>query len=478
MKGGSPRLALLSVIAARERRERMRDGRFRLAGGVVGLLLAVSLALGWAHFTSVRAQHEAADRAERELWLGKDDMNPHGAAHYGTYVFKPRSALSAFDQGLDPYLGVSLFLEAHKQNFLQQKPAADATEMQGFGELTAAVTLLVLVPLLLVLLTFDVFSGEREQGTLRQAMSLGVSRGELAAGKALGVATTLALLLVPAAALGALATVLSGESGLLAPQLPRIALLTAAFLLYFGLWLALGLLVSASAPSSRLALVALTGLWFAATLLVPRLAADRARSAHPSPTAGAFADAIEAEKKRLPDGHSVLPELEARLLKKYGVSSVAELPVNPRGVALEEGEARDTALYGRQVDRVFDSFERQNRYYESAALLSPAIAMQSLSRGLAGTDFAHHLAFSRAAEAYRREMVHVLNHDITVNQKIDDADYVGTRALWEKVPPFRYTPPGVSWVLGRHARSAALLAAWFAAVTLAAGVVLARVRLP
>ena len=60
----------------------------------------------------------------------------------------------------------------------------------------------LLIPLLIILLAFSTFAGEREPGTLRQVLSLGVSRRNLALGKALGVAGALGLLLVPATVLG------------------------------------------------------------------------------------------------------------------------------------------------------------------------------------------------------------------------------------------------------------------------------------
>ena len=102
-----------------------------------------------------------------------------------------RAASSLVDTGIDPYVGVAAWLEAHKQNEFKYRPAQDRTAVQRFGELTAAEVLQVLLPLFIVLMTFSAFSGEREQGTLRQLLSLGVRPRELLAGKALGVAAAL-----------------------------------------------------------------------------------------------------------------------------------------------------------------------------------------------------------------------------------------------------------------------------------------------
>jgi ABC-2 type transport system permease protein len=79
-------------------------------------------------------------------------------------------------------LAWAAWLEAHKQKELKYRPAQDRTAVQRFGELTAAEGFLVLLPLFIVLVTFGAFAAEREQGTLRQLLSLGVSRRDLAWG--------------------------------------------------------------------------------------------------------------------------------------------------------------------------------------------------------------------------------------------------------------------------------------------------------
>ena len=133
------------------------------------------------------------------MWLDKGDMNPHAAAHYGAFVFKPVQPLSAIDPGLDPFVGVFVFLEAHKQQLARHRPIEDATPTRRLGQLTPASAALVLLPLLVVSLTFSSFAAERDQGTLRPLLAMGVSRRSLLAGKAIGAMLPLAAVIVPAA---------------------------------------------------------------------------------------------------------------------------------------------------------------------------------------------------------------------------------------------------------------------------------------
>lgn len=143
-------------IARKEFTDMLRDGRFRVLGGLVLAIAALALVAGWRHYTEVERQHVQAQQATRRQWLSQGPRNPHSAAHYGVYAFKPRTRLSLVDTGVDPYVGVAAWLEAHKQNEFKYRPAQDRTTVERFGELTAAQALLVLMPLFIVLVTFGV----------------------------------------------------------------------------------------------------------------------------------------------------------------------------------------------------------------------------------------------------------------------------------------------------------------------------------
>jgi ABC-2 type transport system permease protein len=166
---------MIRVIARREMMDLVRDGRFRWSAAITLGLLIGAFALGWQRYVDVSAQHRAARAATREQWLNQGSKNPHSAAHYGVYAFKPKMPLSLVDPGVDPYVGVATWLEAHKQNEFKFKPAQDSTALERLGGLTGATVLQLLIPLMIILLTFSAFSAEREQGTLRQVLSLAAS---------------------------------------------------------------------------------------------------------------------------------------------------------------------------------------------------------------------------------------------------------------------------------------------------------------
>lgn len=454
-------------IAAKEIVEMLRDRRFAWSAALLATLLVGSLAAGWRHFADVAAQHEEARTLQRELWLDKGNMNPHGAAHYGVFAFKPTPELSAVDPGLDPYVGVSVFLEAHKQNLSRYRPVEDATPMARLGALSASGTLQLLVPLLIVGLTFGAFAGEREQGTLRQLLSLAVPPWAVARGKAIAVIVPLAAILIPVAVIGAVAMALyAGRDGM-ALSMSRVGALALVYLAYFAVWVGIGLMVSARARSSRAALIVLLTLWFANGFIAPRLVASAAGHLEPTPTAVDFAEAIERDKAALTPWDALVKQTTQELLRQHGVDDAKKLPVNPEGVALIKGEEADTAVHDRHFRRLADTHTRQASLHQAGALLAPLMAVQSLSMALAGTDYAHYRDFLEAAEGYRRSYVEILNQDVLTHQASDTWEYVRGRDLWEQVPPFEYQLPGMAWALQRQGVSLALLGGWLVGLAIA-----------
>ena len=204
-------------------------------------------------------------------------MNPHAAAHYGAFVFKPVQPLSAIDPGLDPFLGVFVFLEAHKQQLARHRPIEDASPTRRLGLLTPATAALLLLPLLVVSLTFSSFAGERDQGTLRPLLALGISRGSLLAGKALGALLPLLLVMVPAAIIGAVFVWLNVPADPDAAVGSRAIGLLVLYVVHALIWTGLGLAVSARARSQATALVVLLALWFGNAFVMPPVAMASAK---------------------------------------------------------------------------------------------------------------------------------------------------------------------------------------------------------
>jgi ABC-2 type transport system permease protein len=463
---------MIRTIAAKEVTSLIRDGRLPWAGGIVVALVFAALSVGWERQREVASERAAAQALDYDDWVAQPERHPHNAAHQGMHVFKPDPALSIVDPGIDPYVGSTIWLQAHRQSELAFMPAQDATGLQRFGELSAAWVLQVLGPLLVIVLGFDAFAGERELGTLRQTLSLGVSARRLLWGKAFGQLSALAILLVPATAVGAVIVVIRG-AGIGLDAAARVGWLAVGYSAYLALAVFAVLAVSALVRSSRIALVTLLGLWIATTLLAPRVASDLSRTWHPNPSRLAFNADLGSE----------MGQVAAQVWKEqFGVTSPwsPDLPLDKWGVALQVDDHAGYAVMDRHFASLWDTFGDQQRAQEWLGLAAPVMAVRAFSMAIAGTDFAHYRSFSLAAERHRRLLQDVMSADLVENadpRGTGHFDYRAASDLWSRVPRFTYNLPPVSWAVDNSRRSLTVLAITLLLAVAAAHVVVSRWRM-
>jgi ABC-2 type transport system permease protein len=443
----------IGLIAARDFRELVRDGRLLWTGGLIVVLLLVALAVGWERQAVLQAERVTAQALDYDDWLAQPARHPHDAAHQGMHVFKPEPPLSIIDPGIGPYVGSTLWLQTHHQSETKFRPAQDATGLQRFGMLSGAWVLQVLVPLLVIILGFNAFAGEREQGTLRQVMSLGVSARSLLVGKALALLWASAILLLPAALSGAAAALLQSEPSRLGDTTARLVSLGLGYVAYIGIWVFVVLAISARIRTSRMALIALLGTWIASAVLLPRAVSDLSDVAFPTPSRTEFNGALDAD----------LDKAQRRVWREeFGVGSAwsPDLPLNQWGIALVKNDHAGYAVFDRHYAELWDNFERQRHAQELSGLVAPTLALRSFSMAMAGTDFAQHRHFASAAEQHRRTIQNLVSADLVEHaDPIGDAHftYNADKSFWAKVPRFDYRTPSVGF---------AWRAAWFSAVVL------------
>jgi ABC-2 type transport system permease protein len=446
---------MVKLIAFKDFLERQRDGRLYWAGGVVLLLLLSALAVGFGRQQEVRAEQKVAQTLDYQDWLGQDRRHPHDAAHQGMHAFKPEAALAMVDPGINPYIGGTLWLQAHRQSEVKFRPAQDATGLQRFGDLSAGWVLQVLGPLLVIVLGFNTFAGEREQGILRQTLSLGVSPLQLLWGKAAALAMALAALLLPAALVAAGVVVLGAESGSAGDALLRFSAMAFGYALYLGIFIFLVLGVSAAASTSRVAITVLLALWIANTVMAPRVLSELSRVWQPSPTKLEFTKELNAGLKA---------ESDRVWQQAFGTTArwSREVPLNKWGLALQIDDKASYAVYDRHYGKLWDTWERQQKLQEWNGLWLPMLAVRAWSMGLAGTDFVHHRAFTTAAEQHRRLVQDMMSADLVAGADTQGDKHFAYQAgpdLWARVPPFDYHPPGAGWALRHNWTSLAVLAA-------------------
>jgi len=459
---------MIMEIARKEFVCLIRDGRFKWAIGIMFLLLVTSFVTGYQRYESLHSIREASQQKNSEQWLNQDRKNPHTAAHFGNYAYKPQGPLAFFDNGITNYAGSVIWLEAHKTNFAQNRPAQDNGAVSRFGDLTPAMILQILLPLLIILMGFSAFAGERESGTLRQVMSLGVSSRALLLGKLLGTSAAIALIIVPVVAITTLVLGFGlpadsshlGERGLL---------LLGFYLIYTLAFLLLTLGVSAISRTSKGALITLISFWAMATFILPKAAADISKMVVPTPTYSEFyhlarqtsLKGLEGAKGllALPQGRHI--EIERRnLLKKYNVKSVQDLPIYWVAYSMQIMEERDYSIYQKFLGDLRRIFFRQEAMQDRFGLVSPMISLRSLSMAVAGTGLVDQERFNQTAQDFRIGMIRAMNGELIENTTMKDPLYIGGKEVFSKVKPYQYSEPTLSESLEGQRMNIAILLAW------------------
>lgn len=481
--GGRPRSLANPVltVARKEWLDISRDARWRALVLVTSLLMLAALALGLVRTRRLECEQHAAEAGDRHVWIAQGAKNPHSAAHFGQYAFKPAGPLALADPGVDAYVGNAVYLEAHKQNEAQFRTARDTTLTARMGHLTLAFVLQTVLPLMAILLGFAAFSGEREEGTLAQLVSLGVRPVHLLLGKALaGAGVLLGLLTLASAGLAAGLTLFGARPlAHLDGDGARLAGMVLGYALYLIGFLALALAVSAWARSTRTALVGLLVFWLLNSFVVPRWVTDMVRYTDPLPTALAFREAINADKKQL-FGHDVnhpgFIAFRERILRQYKVKRTDDLPVSFRGLSLREDDEAGYRIFDRHFGRLQSQVERQDARRSLPGFLFPMLALQPVSMAMAGTDNRHQHDFVRAAEQHRRLIQTATSQDLIDHAGNGDNNYVAPESTWERIPAFDYQRPSAGWAWRGQWPNLAALTVWCAACCLMAWCAVRRLR--
>lgn len=456
---------MLRLVIKKEFLTALRDVRLQVSGGLLIVLILTAVFVGKQGQKQIQEERARAQSAMYDKWLNQGNKHPHSAAHYGQFAFKPKSVLSFLDVGLDNYTGISVFLEAHKQNEILFSAAQDSNGMTRFGEMTASLILQVLLPLLIIFLTFNIFSKEREEGTLKLIHAQGLSMRHLFIGKVLGTYLMVLLIFLPIILLAYL--LLDEQSTSLDSSVTtKFLLLTSGYAIYFLVFVLLCVLISAFAKNSGFSLLTLLGIWIASCIILPKATTNLADKVYPTPSQFDFKKTVKEKVKNGVDGHNPsderLASLRQEVMDHYGVKTIDELPVNWSGIAMQAGEEYTDQVYDAEFTKVENIFKRQNRLSEWGGFINPFLAVRHFSMALAGTDFHHHVAFAKAAENYRRIFVKKMNKDMEVNHKpgVAYGDYSVGEEMWSSIEPFSYKLPSTTIILSNQRRSIAALASW------------------
>ncbi|SDH18458.1 ABC transporter permease [Chitinophaga filiformis] len=438
---------------------------------IVWLLLVVYAAFtGYKTYTTQNALRLQFQQQARQSWEANPDKHPHRMAHFGTFAFRIKHPLSVFDYGMESYTGNAVYLEAHKQNTVNFSEAGFSTGLLRFGEISPAMLIQMLLPLILFFLGFNTVAQQRENGTLKILLSQGAGFRSIIWGNSLGLFTLSVLFLLPVA----LATVfllylqpLLPADGLVSLRSIYLLLICLAYL-----WLVstVAICISASSNSGRAALLKLLGIWLVMAVVLPKTLQSIGSALHPAPGKIEFDTAVEEDILKIGNSHNPndphFKRLRDSVLKANGVDSVSQLPFNYGGFQMREGERLSAEVYNNHLQQLYNLYEKQNNISNYSAFIDPLIGIKNISMALSGTDFKAYRYFQDNAEAYRYFLAQTMNelqmeHISNVKPAHDDKPQIIGREHWREFPDFKYTHQSLISIAQQQQLTIMALLVWF-----------------
>ena len=209
------------------------------------------------------------------VWMGQT-----GAARLAVMPPAPLAPIAMGQRDLHPQAvrvtsAVDLIRERETET-----PMAGPTRLQT-GAFDPAFLFVVLFPLVIIALSYELLSAERESGTLAMLLSQPVSQGALVLGKALARLTALGMLTLVFAAVG----LLIAGAKLTAPgALLHFTLYAALLLAWASFWFAAAVYVNSRGSGSAKNALVLVGVWLVLVIVLPGLVNVGINSFYPPPS--------------------------------------------------------------------------------------------------------------------------------------------------------------------------------------------------
>lgn len=354
-------------------------------------------ALADAHATEAETYATLAQRAATP-----DDQwpDPADAAYIGTFYGRtaalPPAPLALLAVGQSDVAPYNLYISGKTLALAHMKAAEELGNPQAYvtGRFDLAFALVVVLPLVLLALLFDVVSGERERGTLRLVLAQPVSPEVFVWAKA-GLRWALVVGVTWGACLAGLVLFGAEPRAALGP----LALTLLAIALYAAAWATFAVWVATRGWGSTTNALVMAAAWVAAVVVIPGLIAFASKHLQPVPSRAAL---IEAQR----DAQTHYGEQGGELLLAYYDDNPGTRPAdfdpNQREFSLFytaiQGAVNDTLA--PLLHRYEQALTAQERLAGGLALASPAALLQNVLTAAAGTDHTRHAAYLQQVASF------------------------------------------------------------------------------
>ena len=414
-------VALLVVLAALA----AANGQARLA-----VLNAVSAGLNAGETETLKALQATVARWET---TGQTSEAPTvaspgtvGLSLLGHYAALPPEKLTALTVGQSDVLSGYYRVTAHPAyTFLTTGEITNPLNVLT-GSFDVAFVIVFILPIVIIALTFDLVSREKEMGVMALVAAAGVSLSSIIVAKA---TARLSLIAAALCFVTAAVTILTGAASV--ALLGWIAVVAAYALFWFGLALVVN---TANRPSVTNGVI-LANIWLVFVVVLPAFVNMAANAIYPAPSrvelTTAMREASEAADKQAAGAREAFFFDHPDMAGQAGNSDAYFIQVMATDAAVERAVAPLLKAFDAQA-------ERRERIVAGLQYLSPAILAQQALAVLSGTDNARFADFTQQVVRFHGRWRGFFQDRIIKGERLSAADF-------DRIPTFVYRNPGLSW---------------------------------
>ncbi len=380
----------------------------------------IEMALQEEHDRLAANQHIVAN----DLPAERRSRSPYSARYAGRnsgvrYAYMPPTPLASLSIGqTDLYPS---YFKVSTRGVTRQKRHSEHENPNHLMErrFDLAFVTVYLFPLLILVLSYDLISSEKEQGTLAMVLSQPVSLRSFVLGK-IGFRAFIisAVVLV----LSFLAFLLNGvdifEEGVSSQLLLWIGIVVA----YSLFWFSLAVAVNALGQNSATNAIILAGLWLAFVVLVPSALSLLVKVLYPVPTRVEFIIASREAAVDVRAQEAVTLSMFFEVHPEF-VPAGQEPDFNKFDTLQYAAEMKVEQTMKPLLDRYHEQVLQQQAQVNRLRFFSPAVVTQEALNEIAGTGLARYNHFLSITETFHKEWRAYFEPKIFASYKLTGEDY-------------------------------------------------------
>lgn len=353
--------------------------------------------------------------------------DPRNASRVGAnlgvrYALMPPNALNFLSLGQsDLYPHYVKVSTRSKQTFLENEEIENPNNLLT-GKFDLSFVVIYLYPLLILALSYNIISAEKEQGTLALILSQPVNLKTLISGKILALISLIGSIILFFTIFIAL---LANNNN----NFARVLFWILTILLYGSFWFGLAILVNVSKTNSVTNAIILLSCWVIFVVILPFVINMLATTLYPVPSRVGL---IQAMREASNEANAKA----SNLLAKYYVD-------HPELAAGKDPDLNDFAIKSfvvqdeveKSVQDILTHFDqqliKQQKLVNKLGFLSPAIICQDALNSIAGTGLDRYQHFLNQVDVFHKKWQDFFLPKIFQKQLLTIADY-------EKLPQFTF----------------------------------------